>query len=115
MDDKSTINSLAALAQPTRLQLFRLLAAEEPQGISAGDLARRLNVPQNTMSAHLSAMSQAALIYGTRHGRSIVYRADLGALRAVILYLLQDCCGGRPDLCLPLLSELQACCASREC
>ncbi|MEO2038157.1 MAG: metalloregulator ArsR/SmtB family transcription factor [Martelella sp.] len=112
MDENQTIAALAALAQPTRLQTFRLLVESEPDGIAAGELARRLDVPQNTMSAHLSTLARAGIITNERQGRSIIYRADLERFRAVMLYLLQDCCGGNADLCAPLIEGLAPCCAN---
>jgi len=114
MDANETIDALAALAQPTRLEAFRQLAAAEPDGIAAGDLARRLDVPQNTMSAHLAVLTRAGLATGDRQGRSIIYRADLPALRNVLLFLLQDCCDGRPEICAPLIAELSPCCTPSE-
>lgn len=106
MDESNVIAALAALAQPTRLQTFRLLVEREPEGVAAGELARIIGVPQNTMSAHLSTLAQAGLIKGDRHSRSIIYRADLDRFRAVTLYLIKDCCGGNPDLCAPLIADL---------
>lgn len=114
MDANDTIDALAALAQPTRLEAFRRLAAAEPDGIAAGDLARRLDVPQNTMSAHLAVLTRAGLVSGDRQGRSIIYRADLPTLRNVLLFLLQDCCDGRPEICAPLIAELSPCCTPSE-
>lgn len=110
MDENRTIAALAALAQPTRLQTFRLLVEREPTGVPAGELARIVGVPQNTMSAHLTIMSHAGLISGERHGRSILYRADLEGFRDVMLYLLEDCCGGNARLCAPLVADLIPCC-----
>ncbi|EHS53954.1 putative transcriptional regulator, ArsR family [Rhizobium sp. PDO1-076] len=110
MDENKTINALSALAQPTRLQTFRLLVASEPNGVAAGELARLANVPQNTMSAHLSIMANSGLITSERQSRSIIYRADLETFRALILYLLQDCCGGNATLCAPLIADLTPCC-----
>ncbi len=110
MDEKITIAALAALAQATRLQTFRLLVSREPEGVPAGELARLLGVPQNTMSAHLATLVQAGLIKGERHSRSIIYRADLNAFRDLALYLLKDCCGGNADLCAPLVDQLAPCC-----
>ncbi len=104
--------ALSALAQQTRLQTFRLLVRREPEGIPAGELARLIGVPQNTMSAHLSTLSQAGLVTAERQGRSILYRADFEGLRAMTLYLLKDCCGGRDDLCQPLIDELAGCASS---
>lgn len=114
MDANDTIEALAALAQPTRLEAFRRLAAAEPGGIAAGDLARRLDVPQNTLSAHLAVLARAGLATSDRQGRSIIYRADLPALRKVLLFLLQDCCDGRPEICTPLIAELSPCCTTSE-
>jgi ArsR family transcriptional regulator, arsenate/arsenite/antimonite-responsive transcriptional repressor len=110
MDVTEAIVVLAALAQATRLDTFRLLVRHEPQGVPAGELARMLAVPQNTMSAHLAALSRAGLVRGERRSRSIIYRADLERLRALTLFLLKDCCGGRPDLCAPLIADLSPCC-----
>ncbi|MBA8908565.1 ArsR/SmtB family transcription factor [Aminobacter ciceronei] len=114
MDANDTIDALAALAQTTRLEAFRQMAAAEPDGIAAGDLARRLDVPQNTMSAHLAVLTRAGLATGDRQGRSIIYRANLPALRNVLLFLLQDCCDGKPEICAPLLAELSPCCTPSE-
>jgi ArsR family transcriptional regulator len=110
MDKIRTISAMAALAQPTRLDTFKLLVSREPAGVSAGELARLIDVPQNTMSAHLAILSRAGLIIGERHSRSIIYRADLSGFRDVIAFLLKDCCGGRSDLCQPLIDELTPCC-----
>jgi DNA-binding transcriptional ArsR family regulator len=101
---------MAALAQPTRLDTFKLLVNREPEGVPAGELARLINVPQNTMSAHLAVLARAGLINGERQSRSIIYRADMEGFRAVIAFLLKDCCGGRADLCQPLIDELVPCC-----
>ena len=110
MDSSSVILALAALAQPTRLEAFRLLVAHEPEGIASGELARMLAVPHNTMSSHLAILTRAGLISGERCSRIIRYRASLPQIRAVTLYLLRDCCGGRPDLCAPLIDDLVPCC-----
>lgn len=111
MDDISAIAALASLSQATRLQTFRLLAIREPDGISAGELARLIGVPQNTLSTHLSILANAGLVHGVRHSRSIIYRADLSRLHAVVLFLLKDCCGGRTELCAQLTAKLSSCCA----
>ena len=113
MDEQSALHALGALAQQTRLQTFRLLVSREPDGVAAGELARLIGVPQNTMSAHLSALAQAGLISGERHSRSIIYRADLARFRETILFLLNDCCGGRPDVCGPLIADLTPCCPTK--
>ncbi|MCW2276556.1 metalloregulator ArsR/SmtB family transcription factor [Rhodoblastus acidophilus] len=106
MDEIRAIVALSALSQATRLQTFKLLVAREPDGVPAGELARLIGVPQNTMSAHLSILANAGLAAGERHSRSIIYRADLSRLREVVLFLLKDCCGGRADICAPLIADL---------
>ena len=110
MESSAAISALAALAQSTRLDVFRLLVKREPEGVAAGELARLVGVPQNTMSAHLAVLSRAGLVFGERHSRSIVYRASLAAFQEVALFLLQDCCGGRPEVCAPLIESLATCC-----
>ena len=114
MDETQAITALAALAQATRLQTFRLLVEKEPEGVPAGELARLIGVPQNTMSAHLSTLANARLVSSERQSRSIIYRADLERFRQVTLYLIKDCCGGNAELCAPLIKELTPCCPSKE-
>ena len=114
MDQTEIIAALSALAQPTRLDTFRLLVRREPEGVAAGELARLVAVPQNTMSAHLAILARAGLVRGERHSRSIIYRADLTGFRAVALYLLKDCCDGRPELCAPLIADFTPCCPPKE-
>ena len=109
METKDAIAALAALAQATRLDTFRRLVAAESDGIAAGEIARALGVPQNTMSAHLSTLANCGLVWGERHSRSIVYHADLARFRELTTYLLQDCCGGRPEICQPLIADLTPC------
>lgn len=111
MESEQTILALAALAQSTRLDVFRLLVKHEPDGLAAGDIASALAVPQNTMSSHLAILARAGLVTSRRSGRSIAYRADLARLRNVITFMLKDCCGGRPEICAPLIESLTPCCA----
>jgi len=110
MENETAITALGALAQATRLDSFRLLVRHEPAGLAAGEIARLLQVPQNTMSAHLAVLSRAGLVTSERRSRSIVYRADLDGLRALTLFLVKDCCAGKPELCAPLIAELTPCC-----
>jgi ArsR family transcriptional regulator len=110
MESESAILALAALAQSTRLDVFRLLAKHEPDGLAAGDIAKALAVPQNTMSSHLAVLSRAGLVSAQRFSRSIVYRADLAQLQAVVLFMLRDCCDGRPEICAPVVESLTPCC-----
>ena len=109
MESEQAILALAALAQSTRLDVFRLLVKHQPAGLAAGDIAKALAVPQNTMSSHLAILSRAGLVTARRFSRSIIYRADLNAFRAVMLFMVKDCCDGRPEVCAPLIEDLTPC------
>ena len=109
MDIESATTALGALAQGTRLEVFRLLVRHEPGGLPAGEIAERIGTPQNTMSTHLGILARAGLVSAERRSRQMIYRADLDALRSLTLFLVKDCCQGRAELCEPLLAEL-ACC-----
>ncbi|TGX49174.1 ArsR family transcriptional regulator [Sphingomonas gei] len=109
MDNDSAIRALGALAQSTRLDAFRLLVRHEPEGLAAGDVAKSLDVPQNTMSVHLATLARAGLIQSERRSRVINYRADLERLKLLTLFLVKDCCGGNAELCAPLIAELTPC------
>jgi DNA-binding transcriptional ArsR family regulator len=110
MESSIAIAALAALAQPTRLDTFRLLVKHEPDGIPAGELARLVGIPQNTMSTHLRVLANAGLVFGERHSRSIVYRANLTTFQELTLFMIEDCCGGKAELCAPLMARLAPCC-----
>ena len=109
METEVSILALAALAQSTRLEAFRLLVRHEPDGLPAGDISNHLVIPANTLSSHLGVLTRAGLIKSERRSRSIIYRADLDRLQALVLFLLKDCCQGRAELCEPLLAELTPC------
>jgi DNA-binding transcriptional ArsR family regulator len=111
MESSDALETFGALSQPTRLDAFRLIVRREPDGIAAGDVARVLGVPQNTMSAHLGILARAGLIASERHGRSIIYRAEIEQVRRLASFLVSDCCGGRPELCEPLVAEFTPCCS----
>jgi DNA-binding transcriptional ArsR family regulator len=114
MESLIAIDAFAALAQPTRLDAFRLIMKHEPDGLPAGEVARVLDVPQNTMSSHLAVLARAGLISSERHSRSIIYRAEIDRVRELASFLVTDCCGGRPELCAPLVAEFTPCCVPRE-
>ena len=113
MESKAAVNFLSALAHETRLSVFRLLVQAGPGGIPAGDVARSLGVVANTMSAHLSVLDHAGLVRSRRVGRSIIYSAAYDRMSDLLAFLLQDCCRGSPEICLPLATLLAdvACCA----
>ncbi|MFO1171713.1 MAG: metalloregulator ArsR/SmtB family transcription factor [Hyphomicrobiaceae bacterium] len=106
MDASDALNCFASLGQPTRLAAARLLLSREPHGLPAGEIARQLGVPQNTMSNHLGLLSHAGLVASNRQSRLIVYRASTERFRDLIAFLLHDCCSGRPELCNDLLAVL---------
>jgi len=114
MESYQALDVFAALSQATRLETFRLLMEHEPLGLAAGEIARQLEVPQNTMSTHLAILTRAGLIESERHSRSIVYRAVVDRVREITSFLVQDCCGGRPELCAPLIAEFTPCCAPKD-
>ncbi len=112
MDETDAILAFAALAQETRLQVFRMLVASEPSGLPAGEIARRLAAPHNTMSSHLGVLARAGLVTGERHSRSVVYRAHLDRAHDVVTFLLKDCCGGDPETCSAVVDALAPCCST---
>lgn len=114
METNQAIEVFGALSQSTRLATFRLLMQHEPAGLPAGEIASRLEVPQNTMSSHLAILTRAGLVEFERRSRSIVYRAVVDRVREITSFLVQDCCAGRPELCEPLVSEFTQCCSPRE-
>jgi len=98
METEAALSAFGALSQGTRLDVFRLLVRHEPHGVAAGELARLLSVPQNTLSAHLNVLTGANLVTRERQSRSIIYRAQLDRLEMLLQFLLHDCCMGRPDI-----------------
>jgi ArsR family transcriptional regulator len=111
MSAPHALAALAALGQPTRLEIFRLLMRHEPEGLAAGAIAESIGCPHNTLSSHLAILARAGLVRGTRDGRSITYRAGVDGMRTLIGFLVTDCCDGDPELCgLPAAAQ-SACCA----
>ncbi len=105
------LEAFTALSQETRLDIFRRLIREFPDPMAAGDLARALEVPPSTLSAHLAILSRAGLVTAERQGRTILYAADTEGAKALLTYLIKDCCGGKPELCRPLLeAAMPSCC-----
>jgi DNA-binding transcriptional ArsR family regulator len=114
MDNEDIILTLGALAQTTRLDVFRLLVRHEPNGLAAGEISRLLDVPHNTLSTHLGILSRSGLIRSKRYSRSIVYRAALERVRQMTLFLVSDCCGGNPEICAPVIADLIPCCPAKD-
>lgn len=105
MKANDAIDALAALAQETRLVVFRLLVRQGPDGLAAGAIADTLGIPAPTLSFHLGQLSAAGLVDSRRVGRSIIYAANYGGMRDLLAFLIEDCCQGRPELCAPVRAE----------
>ena len=99
MKKQEALAALSALAQDTRLEVFRLLVTAGPEGASAGDIGQAVNVPAPTLSFHLKELEQARLVASRRESRSIIYSANYGHMRALLAFLMEDCCSGRPEIC----------------
>ncbi len=105
MDTECALETMMALSQRTRLEAFRLLVRAGAKGLAAGEIGDQLGVVQNTMSAHLAILKNAGLIRRERQSRVIRYYANYQAMRGLLGFLMEDCCGGRPELCDPLFDE----------
>lgn len=114
MDMSAAVTSLAALAHDGRLAVFRLLVKAGPDGMAAGDIARKARTAPNTMSAQLLVMSNAGLIRARRDGRSIIYAVDFERMSGLLQFLAKDCCNGRPEICAPLAATMNDCCPPPE-
>ena len=116
MEISTASRRLHALAQDSRLAVFRLLVRAGEQGVPAGEIARELGVAPNTLSAHLSVLANAGLVTSRRESRSIIYRADYGGMSELLAFLVEDCCQGRAEVCAPVSRAISraACCEQPE-
>ena len=99
MKTSSAIDALGALAQETRLSVFRLLVRAGREGVSAGRIAEAVDAIPSTLSHHLALLERAGLVTSRRQGRMLIYAADYLGTRALLAFLTEDCCAGRPELC----------------
>ena len=104
MKKSTVIAALSALAQETRLDIFRLLVVKGPEGLPAGEIGDRLGQPSPTLSFHLNQLRFAGLVTSRRASRSIIYSANFKAMNGLLAYLTENCCGGRPESCAPSTS-----------
>lgn len=102
MELKNAVTGLSALAHPGRLAAFRLLVKAGRAGVAAGEIARQLDVPPNTLSSNLNILAHADLIESRRDGRSVIYSARYESMADLLEYLMEDCCGGNPEICARL-------------
>ncbi|MFO1075000.1 MAG: metalloregulator ArsR/SmtB family transcription factor [Geminicoccaceae bacterium] len=110
MEERQALAALAALAHGTRIAVFRLLVREGPEGMPAGEVAQRLDVPASTLSFHLKELERAGLIRATRQQRQILYAADHAGIRELLDFLLRDCCQGHPEICSGLTEAMTCGC-----
>lgn len=106
MDVKQALEAFAALSNESRLWVFRLLVQAGPDGLAAGEIAESLSARQNTMSAHLKVLAAAELVRSRRQGRSILYSANYDTVKALVLFLMEDCCAGNTAVCRPVAESL---------
>ena len=113
MREPQALLAFAALSQETRLRILRHLVGSGPQGLAAGVIAERVEVSAFNVSFHLPDLERAGLVSSGRDGRSIIYSANLGAISGLIPFLMEDCCSGHPEICLPAVAAA-ACCPPAE-
>jgi DNA-binding transcriptional ArsR family regulator len=101
MESKTAVSALAALAQDSRLAVFRLLVQNGPAGLTAGVIGEHLGLPAPTLSFHLKTLAQAGLVSTVQEGRFVRYRAEMSAIEALVAFLTENCCGGGLNRCLP--------------
>jgi ArsR family transcriptional regulator len=114
MERTVAIGALGALAQETRLEIFRLLVEQGPAGLPAGEIGERLKQPSPTLSFHLNQLRFAGLVTSRRQSRSIIYIANFETMNGLIAYLTENCCGGRPELCAPAAECRPSCAPARD-
>ena len=113
MDERQALASFAALSQETRLQIVRMLVVAGPDGMAAGAIADSAEVSPSNVSFHLKELERAGLVTQKRLSRSIIYAANYDGLGGLVRFLMEDCCGGHPEICAPALDAI-ACCAKAE-
>ena len=108
MEPSIAIEAFSALAQETRLAVFRHLVKEGPGGLSAGTIAEHFNVLPSTLSTHLAILTRAGLLRSRRVQRQVFYSADMDGIGRLIAFLAEDCCHGQPEACAGLIEAMSA-------
>jgi DNA-binding transcriptional ArsR family regulator len=109
MNNAQATDAFSALSHETRLTVFKLLLKEGEQGLSAGVIARQLDVQPSTLTSHLHILKRSGLLQSTRHQQKIVYSADIRGTRDLLRFLTQECCQGQPEICSDLFGSTEAC------
>jgi DNA-binding transcriptional ArsR family regulator len=107
MEQESAIEVFAALAQLSRMTIFRMLVREAPRGLPVGEISRKLNIVPSTLSGHLAVLKRAGLLKSTRHQREIHYAADIDAMGDLVRFMLENCCDGQVENCGEIVSLLK--------
>ena len=102
MEMMQAVQSLSALAQESRLAIFRLLVAAGPEGMAAGSIGEKLGLPPATLSFHLAGLTRAGLAHSRQEGRFVIYSADFEGMGRLLAYLTEDCCGGKACVPVPI-------------
>lgn len=110
IDETRALDAFTALSQLTRLQIVRTLVAAGPDGLAAGAIAESVGATPSRASFHLANLERAGLVTSHREARSIIYSANFEGLSALIDFLMRDCCGGHPEICVPAAQSAAACC-----
>lgn len=113
MDESQAVTSLAALAHPQRLRIFRRLVVEGANGLAASEIAEAVEASPTATSFHLKELDRAGLIYGTRDGRFVRYAIHVDGMRQLLTYLTEDCCRGQPELCGATIKKTSSLCKSK--
>ncbi|MCO5734557.1 helix-turn-helix transcriptional regulator [Rhizobium sp. SSA_523] len=109
MDEKRAVDVFGALSQETRLKIVRMLVVAGPDGMAAGAIAQQAGVSPSNISFHLKELERVGMVTATRESRSIIYSAAFAQLADLIRFLMEDCCAGRPEICLPAVAVAQCC------
>ena len=109
MDTSQAVDAFSALSHETRLTVFKLLLKEGEQGLSAGVIARQLEVQPSTLTSHLHILKRSGLLQSTRQQQKIVYSADIQGTRSLLRFLTQECCQGHPEICSDLFGSAEVC------
>lgn len=110
MKSSQALAAFAALSQETRLAILRLLIRDGAEGLPAGEIAARLDVQPSTLSFHVAALERAGLVTSRRLQRQIFYAPNFDGVRGLVTFLLEDCCGGHPEICADIFSGVQSAC-----